>query len=814
VKLETIRILGTAAALLVGAQTASAQEVDIEVPLLILDESAAGDGEGETDLDLANIVQTAAKGVTTVQEAPAIVTVLTTDDIEQRGTRNLEQLIDTVPGFMRLGALHHQFPFAMARGTVQAFLYMRDGVSMFDPFLNVPTISRIAPIETIKRVETISGPGGVLWGANSFLGIMNVISKTAEDVDGVEAGFSLGHGNGDRELARGYVMAGIPELWSNDSSLLLHTSFETYVGAGVELPVHLYSTPLPQPNSQLIYGPLVTADPERSFLFNFNGKLSVGNLDLSFSAPLVERHTPTGFPGFIAQKDHPEDTYIDPTTGELACPQGEPFDLSYEGPNGTQTCVDRDRRARANRIDFFDRYLIADYKTRLAGDKAGVNLKGYLVQFVRSFPQLGILAPTPGLVPGGIAFGFDATNYRAGGSYDGDLEVSKDIRVLYGAEGFHEWYFNNNERSRQGEGLAAEFIGPYQLERLPLPCPRRLNDQGSPEFIEGCPLTFGFPADRTTFGAYLNPQWRPGKKLILDAGARAQVSPEALGTLSYEPQFLFSGTAVYNFLPAWHAKINYAQGFRPPVFNNLISNGEAVQLDGSEDLEVEHSDAYQAEINARVFKGERRIRELNFRLDYSYTTMENLIQINRGRYFNSDDRAAHSVEFLGKLYFTGGHRVELSYTWLRINMADKGAFRTMPEHWYNLAGIFNLIDDKLLFSTNLRVAGAMEDANRLIEYRGYTMDETGRVIGPNGMPQDIYSQPHELVMDRLPASADLTAGVIYQAMEKLQLSAWAYNAFNGRFYQSDTFHDYEPRLEFLPNPSEDFRFVVNATAQY
>ena len=31
-----------------------------------------------------------------------------------------------------------------------------------------------------KRLEVVTGPGGVLWGANSFLGIVNVITKDAE----------------------------------------------------------------------------------------------------------------------------------------------------------------------------------------------------------------------------------------------------------------------------------------------------------------------------------------------------------------------------------------------------------------------------------------------------------------------------------------------------------------------------------------------------------------------------------------------------------------------------------------------------------
>jgi outer membrane receptor protein involved in Fe transport len=75
-------------------------------------------------------------------------------------------------------------------------------------------------------------------------------------------------------------------------------------------------------------------------------------------------------------------------------------------------------------------------------------------------------------------------------------------------------------------------------------------------------------------------------------------------------------------------------------------------------------------------------------------------------------------------------------------------------------------------------------------------------------------QPHEMVLDRLPPSADVTLGLQYATTERLRLSAFAYNAFNNRYYQSDTFFDYEPRLEFLPNPANDFRFQVHATYTY
>ena len=68
------------------------------------------------------------------------------------------------------------------------------------------------PMELIKRVEMITGPGGVLWGSNSLLGILNLITKDAEDVDGVEMGATVGDGPGDQMMARAYAMVGKSDL--------------------------------------------------------------------------------------------------------------------------------------------------------------------------------------------------------------------------------------------------------------------------------------------------------------------------------------------------------------------------------------------------------------------------------------------------------------------------------------------------------------------------------------------------------------------------------------------------------------------------
>lgn len=799
-----------------GARLAAAQEpgssevADIEVPTLVLEEGAATGGGDDFDIDLANVVQSAARGVTTVQEAPAIVTVITEEEIRDRHAHTLTDLIDAaVPGYLRAGLIHNQFPLVTARGQVQASQYLHDSISLFDPYVNVATVTPVQPMEIIKRIEVITGPGGVLWGSNSLLGIINVITKDAEDVDGVEVGVTGGHGNGNREYLHGYVMTGQTGLLGGDTKVFAHASFKSYLGPGYEMPNQLFSAPLPQPNSPVLYGPLTQAQPPRSMAFTTFLKITKGNTQLRVWAPFYERHLPVGFPGIVVREHLPED--------DLEVCQQNPELPGIPGDG----CVDKGRTTRNNQANFFDRYAVLEYRNRMAGGKAGISAKAYLMQFVRDFPHLQILAGIDGLLEGGLAFQFEATSYRPGAAIDGDVELNKKTRLLYGVEAFHEFAPNNVTRARQGEGIEANFLSPVDLERLPLACPREPNPDmpGTARIMPGCPLTFAFPSSRTVLGAYLAPQWRPVKKLILDVGGRVQAAPEELGKNGYDPTLTFAASAVYNFLPAWHLKVNFAQGFRPPVFNNLNSNGEAVQIDGRPDLAVETTDAFQTEVNARLFKGDRRIRELNFRVDYSYTRIQNLIQVTRGRYENTADRGLNSVEFLGKLYIQGGHRIELGYTWLTVDTADKGRVKAMPEHWFNLAGFFNVIDEKLSATTALRVVGAHEDANRIVEHRILRYCQPGEMSCTPGQvinsvdPTSVYVRtfPYELVMDRIPAAAELMLGMRLQATPNLILNLEAFNALNGRYYNPDLFYDYEPRLEFLPNPLEDLRVFLGAT---
>jgi hypothetical protein len=69
-------------------------------------------------------------------------------------------------------------------------------------------------------------------------------------------------------------------------------------------------------------------------------------------------------------------------------------------------------------------------------------------------------------------------------------------------------------------------------------------------------------------------------------------------------------------------------------------------------------------------------------------------------------------------------------------------------------------------------------------------------------------------MDRLPPTAELGLGLSYTPTPKLLIRATVFNALMGHYYQHDVFFDYEPHLEYLPNPLEGFRAYLSALYQY
>ncbi|MFZ2525285.1 MAG: TonB-dependent receptor [Candidatus Ferrigenium altingense] len=135
-----------------------------------------------------------------IARAPSVATVVTTEDIAAIGAADLDEVLETVPGMHVARTASGYNPIYVMRGIYTQYnpqmLMLVNGIPITSVF--VGDRSRVwggMPVENIARIEVIRGPGSALYGADAFSGVINIITKTAADLDGTKIGLRAGSFN-------------------------------------------------------------------------------------------------------------------------------------------------------------------------------------------------------------------------------------------------------------------------------------------------------------------------------------------------------------------------------------------------------------------------------------------------------------------------------------------------------------------------------------------------------------------------------------------------------------------------------------------
>lgn len=134
----------------------------------------------------AKLTSSVSKKAESIELAPATIQIITYEDILNRGYTDVEQLFHDLPGFdiSRNSGLSYsdmyQRGYRTAANTDRTLLLV-DGVEDNEMWSNSAFISRQYALSNIKRVEIIYGPASTIYGANAFLGVINIITKNEED---------------------------------------------------------------------------------------------------------------------------------------------------------------------------------------------------------------------------------------------------------------------------------------------------------------------------------------------------------------------------------------------------------------------------------------------------------------------------------------------------------------------------------------------------------------------------------------------------------------------------------------------------------
>lgn len=130
------------------------------------------------------------------QTAPAALFVLTREDIRRSGYVNIADVLRLVPG-MHVGRIGANQWSVTARGFSSRFanklLVLIDGRSIYTPlFAGVFWEYNDVMLEDVEQIEVIRGPGASLWGSNAVNGIINIITRKADDTPGTMLVAGLG----------------------------------------------------------------------------------------------------------------------------------------------------------------------------------------------------------------------------------------------------------------------------------------------------------------------------------------------------------------------------------------------------------------------------------------------------------------------------------------------------------------------------------------------------------------------------------------------------------------------------------------------
>lgn len=141
------------------------------------------------------IVVTAARRPQKIREAPSTIDVITSEDIKKLGVLTLHEALRLLPGIdvRRMGVFNVISIRGIGSGLVDRsdrILLLVDGRRINSAWDG--SFRGDIPLTNVERIEVIRGPVSSLYGTNAFGGVINIITKSGDDVDGIHPSISAG----------------------------------------------------------------------------------------------------------------------------------------------------------------------------------------------------------------------------------------------------------------------------------------------------------------------------------------------------------------------------------------------------------------------------------------------------------------------------------------------------------------------------------------------------------------------------------------------------------------------------------------------
>lgn len=145
----------------------------------------------------------------TTRETPGIISVVTAEEIQNSGARDLTDILRLIPGFDVAQDLQFVMGLTLRGNWANEgkVLVLMDGQPFNELLYQSVALGNRFSADAIERIEIIRGPGSAQYGGSAEYGVINIISKGASTLNGVAAYGTAGFHSDATGRTNGGVMA-------------------------------------------------------------------------------------------------------------------------------------------------------------------------------------------------------------------------------------------------------------------------------------------------------------------------------------------------------------------------------------------------------------------------------------------------------------------------------------------------------------------------------------------------------------------------------------------------------------------------------
>lgn len=198
-----------------------------DVPLDSLVAMPRVEDPSELESMINDAVSVSTKKALSRRNSPNVVTVINEDDIRNSGARDLIDVLRMVPGFTFGLDGSGQVGIGIRGNWAHEgkVLLLLDGQEMNEIYTAKLFFGNRFPVQLIKRIEIIRGPGSAAYGGSAEFGVINIVTLSSDDYSGLYAGYAFGQMNGARAMRNRYFYIG--KNWKK-----LTINYSSFIGNG------------------------------------------------------------------------------------------------------------------------------------------------------------------------------------------------------------------------------------------------------------------------------------------------------------------------------------------------------------------------------------------------------------------------------------------------------------------------------------------------------------------------------------------------------------------------------------------------------